>query len=425
MRLFFSCLVLFLLGAAAPRPGLAGAPMRDGSRPDSAPVVGGGIAAHIAKFNFAEEWDEKIDWDKLDLVTRELAPDHLDWDALCLSATGKHLKDYPEGLSKSDADGLIAALAARVKSIAADKNVALTRNDLAIVACAVVPMQAVKGAGQKYVTTLGDTSRLGLAITKLPSTGVNCGDGCILAQAMLQALGVECRLVGCHRKTNLPEQPVGHAMIEYFETDTHGKRYGHIVDAANLSPILIGGERTFRPPPSRFQLVGDSLGRLQFLISNAFLHEQPSLQGFDPPFTKEELAAPELADLATGLWDERLDARSVALRSTDLEVKVPEGKSVIYKVFLGQDLPEGSTPMARMYRKGADGMFRSIASFALHRRTDSKEVRLVWDSMLDGLSPGDYRVDFYIDEGLFGYRRGGTYAGQQIIHYGTKEAATK
>ena len=64
----------------------------------------------------------------------------------------------------------------------------------------------------------------------------------------------------------------------------------------------------------------------------------------------------------------------------------------------------------------------SISSFALHRRSDSQEVRLVWDSLLDGLTPGDYRVDFYINEGLFGYRRGGTYAGEQLIHYGKKEA---
>jgi hypothetical protein len=214
-------------------------------------------------------------------------------------------------------------------------------------------------------------------------------------------------------------------MIEYFETNSRGKRYSHIVDATNLSPIMVGGERTFRPPTSRFQLVGDRLGRLQFLIATAFLHEQPSMQGFDPPFTKEELAAPELADFATSRWDERLEARSVALSSAELEASVPQGKSIVYKVTLGKDLPEGATPIARMFRKGGDGAFHSVSSFTLHRRSDSQEVRLVWDSQLDGLTPGDYRVDFYVNEGRFGYRRGGTYAGEQIIHYGQKESAPK
>ena len=288
-------------------------------------------------------------------------------------------------------------------------------------------MQQVKGAGQKYVTSLGDTSRLGVAITKLVRTGVNCGDGCVLTQALLKALGIESRFIGCHRKVSLPTQPAGHAMIEYFETNTQGKRFGHIVDATNMTPFVIGSDLMFRPPTTRFQIVGDRLGRLQFLIANSFLHEQPAMQGFAPPFSLEELASPDLADLANTRWDARLDARSIVLESSDLEASVAEGKSIAYKVIVGKDIPEGATPIARMYRKGPDGTFHALTSFTLHRRYDSKEVRLVWDRLLDGLTPGDYRADFYIDEGSYGYgyRRGGTYAGEQTIHYGAKEKAAQ
>ncbi len=407
---------------------LAGACLGPASRADApgaeAPA-GGAVAAHAAKFDFGEEWGETVDWAKLDMVTRELARDRLDWDALCVTVAGKPPADFPNGLPAADAEKFMAALVARIKQIAADKHVQLTQNDWAIFGCAVVPMQQVKGTGQKYVTSLGDTSRLGLAIAKLVRTGVNCGDGCVLTQAVLKALGIEARFVGCHRKISLPSQPAGHAMIEYFETNGQGKRFGHIVDATNMTPAAIGGEPVFRPPTARFQVVGDRLGRLQFLIANPFVHEQPPLQGFEPPFTEQELASPELRDFATVRWSSRLDARSVVLKSSDLEASVPEGKSVVYKIAVGKDIPEGATPAARMYRKGADGAFHALTSFTLLRRTDSNEMRLVWDRLLEGFSPGDYRVDFYVNEGSSGYsfRRGGTYAGAQIIHCGAKEKA--
>jgi len=351
--------------------------------PGAPASIVGGIAAHLAKFDFNDSWDESVDWEKLDGITRELAPDHLDWNALCLKATGQALADYPNGLPAPLAEKFISALASQLKAIASNRHVELTQNDWAIVGCAVVPLQELKGAGQKYVTGLGDTTRLGLAITKLTRSGVNCGDGCVLTQAVLKALGIESRFVGCHRKVSLQNQPAGHAMIEYFETDSRGRRFGHIVDATNMAPLFLGTETYFRPPTAKFQIVGDRLGRLQFLISNVFVHEQPALQGFDPPFVQEELASPELADFATARWDARVDARSVVLESSDLEANVPVGKSVVYKIKIGTDVPEGSTPSARMYRKGADGMFHALTGFSLHRRTDSKEVRLVWDGLLD------------------------------------------
>ena len=393
---------------------------------DAPVAAGGGVAEHAAKFDFGEEWGETVDWAKLDLVTRELAPDRLDWNALCVKAAGKPIEELPNGLPPADAEKFVEAVAARLKQIAADKHVEMTQNDWAIVGCAIAPMQQVKGSGQKYVTSLGDTSRLGLAITKLTRTGVNCGDGCVLTQALLKALGIEARFVGCHRKISLPSQPAGHAMIEYFETNAQGRRFGHIVDATNMTSSVIAGEPFFRPPTARFQLVGDRLARLQFLIANPFLHEQPPLQGFDPPFTQDELASPVLADFATVRWDGRLEPRSVLLESSELEATVPEGKSIVYKITIGQDIPEGATPIARMYRKGTDGTYRSLGSFTLHRRSASKDVRLVWDRLLDGLTPGDYRADFYVDDGSYGYgfRRGGTYAGEQIIHYGTVKKAT-
>ena len=412
-----SCSPYLLALALLPAGCLAGS-ARATDAPAPTAAAGGGVAAHVAKFDFSEEWRETIDWDKLDWITRELAPDRLDWNVLCLKTAGKPLADFPDGLPPAEASKFVAALVERLKETAATKKAVLTQNDWAIVGCAVVPMQEVKGKGQKYVTSLGDTSRLGIAISKLVTTGVNCGDGCVLTQAILRELRIDSRFVGCHRKVSDASQPVGHAMIEYFETDSDGRRFGHIVDATNLSPLSVGGERLFRPLTRQFQLVGDRLGRLQFLISNSFLHEQPALQGFDPPFSKEELASPELADFATDRWDARLDARSVVLDSTKLEAGVPEGKSLIYKITIGQDIPEGATPMARMFRKGADGAFHAVASFSLHRKADGKEARLVWDSLLDGLTPGDYRADFYINEGAFGFRRGGTYAGEQVIHYG-------
>jgi hypothetical protein len=387
--------------------------------------AGGGVATHVTKFDFSEDWGETIDWTQLDGMTRELARDRLDWNALCLKAAGKPLSDFPNGLPKGEAEKFITALAERLKEIADTRHAALTQNDWAIVACAVVPMQAAKGSGQKYVTSLGDTSRLGVAIEKLTASGVNCGDACVLTQAILKALKIEARFVGCHRKVSDPNQPVGHAMVEYFETSAQGKRFGHMVDAANMSPFVGGGEPIFRPPTTRFQLVGDRLGRLQFLIGANFLCEQPALQGFDPPFSPRELASPQLSDFATTRSDARLVGRSVALDSTPLEASVPEGKSVVYKVTIGRDIPEGATPIARMYRKGPDGEYRPLTAFSLHRRTDSSEVRLVWDRMLDGLTPGDYRVVFYVDDGSFGYRRGGSYAGEQIIHYGAKEMGSR
>lgn len=388
--------------------------------PDKEAAVGAGASAHTAKFDFDEEWGETIDWAKLDLVTRELAPDRLDWNDLCRKTAGKSIDEFPEGLSAADADEFVLALAARVKHIVANKHVEMTRNDWAIVACAIIPMQQVKGAGQKYVTSLGDTSRLGIAITKLVRTGLNCGDGCVLAQALLKSLGVESRFVGCHRKVGLPNQPAGHAMIEYFETNAQRRRFGHIVDATNMTATNVGGAHVFRPPTTRFQIVGDRLGRLQFLVANAFIHEQPAMQGFDPPFSQDELASPELVDFAGTRWDRRLDARSVVLASSALEANVSEGKSIVYKVTAGQDIPEGAIPMARMFRKGLDGQFHALASFTLHRQSDGKGLWLVWDRLLDGLAPGDYRADFYLDDrgSGFGYRRGGTYAGEQIIHYG-------
>jgi len=407
---------------------LAGAPCgaaRAADVPATAAVGAGGIALRAASFDFSEGWGETIDWVKLDGVTRELARDRLDWNALCLKAAGKPLSDFPNGLPKAEAEKFITALAQRLKETAETKHTALTLNDWAIVACAVVPMQAAKGSGQKYVTSLGDTDRLGVAIEKLTRTGVNCGDGCVLTQAILGALHIEARFVGCHRKVSDPNQPVGHAMIEYFETNTQGKRFGHIVDVVNMSPFVAGGEPIFRPPTTRFQLAGDRLGRLQFLIASSFLHEQPALQGFEPPFSQQELASPELSDFATTRWDARLDGRSVVVDSSLLEANVLEGKSLVYKVTIGKDVPEGATPIARMYRKGPDGEYRPLTSFSLHRRTDSKEVRLVWDGMLDGLAPGDYRVVFYVDDGSFGYRRGGSYAGEQIIHYGFKRSVAQ
>ena len=56
-------------------------------------------------------------------MTRELAPDRLDWNALCVKVTCKPLADFPEGLPAADADTFIAALAARLKQIAVDKHV--------------------------------------------------------------------------------------------------------------------------------------------------------------------------------------------------------------------------------------------------------------------------------------------------------------
>ena len=396
---------------------------RAGEYSGTEPALGGGIAAHVARFDFSEEWGETVDWAKLDPITRELAPDRLSWNALCLKYTGKPLTDFAGGLPQPDAAKFIAGLAQRLNEIAESRHVILTQNDWAIVACAVVPMQAVKGTGQKYVTSLGDTTRLGVAIQKLATTGVNCGDACVLSQAILRALNIEARFVGCHRKLSDPGQPVGHAMIEYFETNSQGKRFGHIVDAANMSGLNVGGDLVFRPPTARFQLIGDRLGRLQFLLITNFLHEQPALQGFDPPFSKEELASSELSDFATTRADTRLDARAVVLDSAPLEVNVPEGKSVIYKIMVGKDIPEGAIPAARMYRKGSDGEYRQLTAFSLHRRSDSKEVRLIWDGQLDGLTPGDYRAVFYVNDGSSGYRRGGSYAGEQIIHYGLKEKA--
>jgi hypothetical protein len=394
---------------------------------DAEPASGGGVAAHLAKLDFSDGWGETVDWAKLDLITRELAPDRLDWNGLCLASAGRPLADFPDGLPKAEADRFVAALAARLREIAVAKHVDLSENDRAIVACAVVPMQEVKGAGQKYVTSLGDTSRLGTAIVKLVRTGVNCGDGCVLTYSLLRALQIDCRFVGCHRKVSLPSQPAGHAMVEYFEANTRGKRFGHIVDATNMTPINVGGELMFRPPASRFQIVGDQLARLQFLIANSFIHEAPALQGFSPPFSKEELASPEAADFAWSRWDARLDGRAVVLDSTQAEATVPVGKSLVYKIISGKDIPEGAVPIARMYRKGADGVFRSLAPFTLHRRSDSKELRLVWDSLIDGLAPGDYRADFYIDDGApgYGFRRGGQYAGEQIIHYGAAAPAPR
>ncbi len=391
-------------------------------------AAAGGEAAHAAKFDFGEEWGETVDWAKLDLVTREIAPDRLDWNALCVKVAGKPLDDFPNGLQAAEAEKFIAELAARLKQIAADKHIALTQNDWAIAGCAVAPMQQVKGAGQKYITSLGDTNRLGLAIAKLTRTGVNCGDGCVLTQALLKALGIEARFVGCHRKVSLPSQPAGHAMIEYFETNAQGRRFGHIVDATNMSAMVVAGDPVFRPPTTRFQLIGDRLGRLQFLIANPFLLEQPPMQGFDPPFTQEELASTPLADFANTRWDSRLEPRTVVLDSSELEATVPEGKSIVYKITIGKDVPEGATPIARMYRKGADGQFHALTSFTLHRQGDSKDVRLVWDRLLDGLTPGEYRADFYVNDGSYGYgfRRGGAYAGEQIIHYGgVKATATQ
>jgi len=249
---------------------------------------------------------------------------------------------------------------------------------------------------------------------------VNCGDGCVLTQAILRALGVEARFVGCHRKIASASQPVGHAMLEYFETDAKGRRFGHIVDATNMTAIMVGGEPLFRPPSARFQVSGDRLARLQFLIANPFVLEAPAMQGFDPPFGQSELETTELAGFASTRWDARLEARSVVLDSTATEAAAPAGKSILYRVTLGEDVPEGAIPMARMYRKDADGTYRQLGSFTLHRRADSKEVTLAWDAMLDGLAPGDYRADFYVDDGTRGpgLRRGGAYVGQQVIHYG-------
>lgn len=394
---------------------------------EAATAAGGGIAAHIAKFDFADEWGENVDWSKLDPLIRALAPDKLDWNALCLKAAGKQISDFPDGLPEPDAERFVAVLADRLKEIASAGHVELTQNDWAIMACAVLPMQAVKGAGQKYVTTLGDTSRLGTAIVKLVRTGVNCGDGCVLTAALLRALNIECRFVGCHRKVSLPNQPAGHAMIEYFESDPRGRRFGHIVDATNLSTLKVGGEPIFRPPVARFQIAGDRLARLQFLVASSFLHEQPGQQSFDPPFSKEELGSRELAAFVSARWDARLDARCVVLDSTRLEATVPDGMSLMYRITVGKDIPDGATPIVRMYRKGPDGGFLPLGSFSLHRTADSKEVRLVWDRIQDGLTPGDYRADFYIDDGSFGYgyRRGGQYAGEQTIRYATRSSAVQ
>ncbi|HLJ57124.1 MAG TPA: hypothetical protein VKT77_18950, partial [Chthonomonadaceae bacterium] len=116
------------------------------------------VLAHAARFDFGEEWGETVDWATLDKVTRELAPDRLDWDALCQQATGKPMADFAEGLPAADAARFVDAIAARLKRDTADKGLTLSQNDWAIVGCAVLPMQQVKGAGQKYVTSLGDTA---------------------------------------------------------------------------------------------------------------------------------------------------------------------------------------------------------------------------------------------------------------------------
>ncbi len=384
----------------------------------------GAIAAHIARLDFSEMWSEDIDWSKLDQVTRELARDRLVWNALCVQASGRSIADSQAGLTAAESERFIAGLAHTMKDIAAGKHLVLSRNEWAIAACAVLPMQQAKGAGQKYVTTLGDTSRLGVAIARVVRTGVNCGDACVLTCALLRALGIDCRFVGCHRKAPVAGQPAGHAMVEYFESDDHGARFGHLVDVTNLTVQASGGDPRFRPAMSRFQLVGDALGRLQFLVSCAYAIELPSMQGLSPPFSSAELASRELEDAVTVHWDARVEPRSVVLDSAQLEVSVPEGKSLCYKVTIGTDVPDGAVPIARMYHKGTDGQFQSLGEFMLHRRI-AGEVRLVWDRLLDGLTPGDYRADFYVSDGPFGARRAVTYVGEQIIHYGAKEQNSK
>ena len=65
--------------------------------------------------------------------------------------------------------------------------------------------------------------------------------------------------------------------------------------------------------------------------------------------------------------------------------------------------------------------FQPLASFAVRRHGGGNEVRLVWDAMVDGLTPGDYRADFYVDDGTFGFGRRGVYAGAQTLHYGAQK----
>src|SRR5438270_9583639 len=110
-------IIFFLSGCALSLLLIGGSlvPARCADVPAAEVAARGGAIVHAAKFDFAEDWGETIDWEKLDLLTRELAPDRLDLNALCIKATGKALKEFPDGLPAADAETFVAALAAHVK----------------------------------------------------------------------------------------------------------------------------------------------------------------------------------------------------------------------------------------------------------------------------------------------------------------------
>ena len=82
--------------------------------PTSRPTIGAGAVEHAQKIGLSSDWDENIDWAKLDGITRELAPDRLNWDELCARVTGKPISSFPAALPEKDAIRFMSQLAARL-----------------------------------------------------------------------------------------------------------------------------------------------------------------------------------------------------------------------------------------------------------------------------------------------------------------------